>query len=105
MSDHLGINLVAATQNQKEVTINDAVNILDRSGNADATIAMSDANLTLTATQVRQNGLLTLTGTLTAARVLTIPAGKRQLIVRNLTTGGFTLEIGYAAETRVTIPS
>ena len=24
---------VAATQNQKEVTINDAVNILDRSGN------------------------------------------------------------------------
>jgi len=105
VSDHLGITLVAATQNQKEVTINDAVNILDRSGNSDASIAMTDANLTLTAAQVRQNGLITLTGTLTAARVLTIPAGKRQVIVRNLTTGGFTLEIGYAAGTRATIPS
>jgi len=37
--------------------------------------------------------------------VLTIPAGKRQVIVRNLTIVGFRLEIGDATGTRATIPS
>ena len=77
MSDHLAIPLVAASQNQKEVTLNEAVNLLDRSTNADATIVLADANLTLTAAQVRQNALLSFTGTLTAPRIVTLPAGKR----------------------------
>jgi hypothetical protein len=104
LSDHLAIPLVAASQNQKEVTLNEAVNLLDRSSNADATIALADANLTLTAAQVRQNALLSFTGTLTAPRVLTLPAGKRQILLRNATAGGHALEVGYATGSRATIP-
>jgi len=81
VSDHLGITLVAATQNQKEVTINDAVNILDRSANGDVVLASADANVSLTTTQARENGLVTITGALTATRQVLLPAGKRKIIL------------------------
>lgn len=104
MSDHLAIPLVAANQNQKEVTLNEAINLLDRSTNADASVVLADANLTLTAAQLRQNALLTFTGTLTAPRVITLPVGKRQILLRNATSGGHLLEVGYATGQRATIP-
>lgn len=36
--------------------------------------------------------------------MLTLPAGKRQVILRNATTGGHALEVGYATGLRATIP-
>jgi len=87
-SAHLAIPFVAATQNQKEVTLNAAIDALDRSANGDVVLASADANVSLTTAQARENGLVTITGALTATRQVVLPAGKRQIILRNQTTGG-----------------
>ena len=103
-SAHLAIPFVAATQNQKEVTLNAAIDALDRSANGDVVLASADANVSLTTAQARENGLVTITGALTATRQVVLPAGKRQIILRNQTTGGFALEVGYATGARAAVP-
>lgn len=57
-SPNLSITHVAAAQNQKEVTINDAVDALDNAMNRALSLAMADANVTLTADQANRNGLI-----------------------------------------------
>jgi hypothetical protein len=47
-SPNLAVTHVAAAQNQKEVTINDAIDALDNAMNQALSLAMADANLTLT---------------------------------------------------------
>lgn len=54
------------------------------------TIAMTDANQTLTYLQCRPN-ILQFTGTLSAGRNIVIPLTVRQMTVFNNTTGGFAL--------------
>jgi hypothetical protein len=103
-SPNLAITHVAASQNNKEATINEAVDLLDRSDNSAAAVAMADAGVTLTTTQARQNGFIRATGAHTAVRKLTLPAGARRLAVRNETTGGFSVLVGYAAGSEVRIP-
>lgn len=95
-SPNLSIIHVAAAQNQKEVTINDAVDALDNAMNRALSLAMADADLTLTATQANRNGLIVLTGTLTASRILTLPANHRRLAIRNATSGGQEVRAKYA---------
>ena len=103
-SPNLSITHVAAAQNQKEVTINDAVDALDNAMNRALSLAMADANVTLTADQANRNGLIVLTGTLTASRVLTLPANHRRLAIRNATSGGQEVRAKYAgAGAEVTI--
>jgi hypothetical protein len=94
-SPHLAIAHVAAAQNQKEVTINDAVDALDNAMNRALVVAMADGDLTLTAGDTQRNGLIVLTGTLTAPRTVTLPALHRRLALRNATDGGFALTAGY----------
>ena len=94
-SPNLAVAHVAASQNQKEVTINDAVDALDNAMNRALPLAMGDADLTLTASQANRNGLILLTGTLTAARVLTLPANHRRLAIRNATSGGQEVRAKY----------
>ncbi|MFN4282370.1 MAG: hypothetical protein ACK4NA_07005 [Alphaproteobacteria bacterium] len=94
-SPNLSITHVAAAQNQKEVTINDAVDALDSAMNRALSLAMADANVTLTADQANRNGLIVLTGTLTASRVLTLPANHRRLAIRNATSGGQEVRAKY----------
>ena len=89
-SPNLAVTHVAAAQNQKEVTINDAVDALDNAMNQALSVAMADANLTLTGTQANRNGLIVLTGTLTASRILTVPANHRRLAIRNETRAART---------------
>jgi hypothetical protein len=88
---YLAINHIAAAQDQKEVTANDAFNRLDASVNAEVPIAMTDADATLTQSQTASGGVLQFTGALTADRYINIPAVNRAFIVRNSTTGGFNL--------------
>jgi hypothetical protein len=95
-SPNLAVTHVAAAQNQKEVTINDAVDALDNAMNRTLSLAMADADVTLTSTQANRNGLVVLTGTLTAARVLTLPANHRRIAIRNATSGGQEVRAKYA---------
>lgn len=74
-----------------------------------SSIAMSDADKTLTAA----NGVadesrpmaITLTGTLTAARNVIVPTSSKLTFVRNSTTGGFAITVKTSAGTGVSIPS
>ena len=95
-SPNLAVTHVAAAQNQKEVTINDAVDALDNAMNRALSLAMADANLTLTGTQANRTGLIILTGTLTASRTLTLPTNHRRLAIRNATNGGQDVLAKYA---------
>ncbi|WP_337875605.1 hypothetical protein [Elioraea sp.] len=94
-SPNLSITHVAAAQNQKEVTINDAVDALDNAMNRALSLAMADSNVTLTADQANRNGLVVLTGALTAPRTVTLPANHRRLALRNATIGGFAVTAKY----------
>lgn len=95
-SQNLAVTHVAAAQNQKEVTINDAVDALDNAMNRALSLAMADANVTLTSVQANRNGLIILTGTLTATRDLTLPANHRRLAIRNATSGDQEVRAKYA---------
>jgi len=94
-SSNLAVTHVAAAQNQKEVTINDAVDALDNAMNRALTVAMGDGNVTLSSVQANRNGLIVLTGTLTATRVLTLPANHRRLAIRNATSGSQEVRAKY----------
>ena len=61
-TDHLQIADILANQNQKEVTANAAHNLLDRSINQLVGKAVA-GDVTLTAVEMRENGLIELTGT------------------------------------------
>jgi hypothetical protein len=102
-SPNLAVTHVAAAQNQKEVTINDAVDALDNSMNRALSLPMADADLTLTSTQANRHGLVVLTGTLAAARILTLPANHRRLAIRNATSGGQEVHAKYAGSGAVVI--
>ena len=94
-SPNLAVPHVAAAQNQKEVTINDAIDMLDNAINRTLSLEMTDEDLTLTSNQANRNGLIIMTGTLTAERIVTLPANHRRLAIRNATTGGQQLRIKY----------
>ena len=94
-SPNLAVPHVAAAQNQKEVTINDAIDVLDNSINRTLSFEMTDEDLTLTSDQANRNGLIVFTGTLTTERIVTLPANPRRLAIRSATTGGQQLRIKY----------
>ena len=94
-SPNLAVAHVAASQNQKEVTINDAFDALDNAVNRALQVAMADANLTLTTSQANRHGLVVLTGSLTATREVTLPANHRRLALRNATTGDQAVTVRY----------
>ena len=90
-SPYLALPDIAAAQDQKEVTANAAIHGLDSAINGQTTIAMTDADQTLTQAQTASGGVLQFTGALTADRYVNIPAINRAFTVRNSTTGGFNL--------------
>ncbi len=65
---------------------------------------MSDANLTLSFSEIR-NQILEFTGTLTAGRNIVLPLKPRQWTVFNNTTGGFSLQFIGATGTGVSVGS
>lgn len=70
-------------------------------------IALSDANYTLTTTNGAaddaRNMILNFTGTLTAARTITIPTTGKVYFMRNSTSGGFTLNVKTSSGNTITI--
>jgi hypothetical protein len=90
---NLGIALLAESQSSKYVTMNNALDALDEAVAGFSSIAMSDANLTLSTTQAYGSFVLAFTGTLTANRNIVVPATAKLYVIVNATTGGFTLTV------------
>jgi hypothetical protein len=90
-SPNLAITHVAAAQNQKEVTVNDAIDKLDLASNDTVDIDCSGGNTTVTAADYRENFLIRLTGTPAADFTLTLPDGKRVVAIHNTTAKAATL--------------
>ncbi|TGN62338.1 hypothetical protein E4L95_07070 [Paracoccus liaowanqingii] len=85
-SPNLAAPHVAAAQNQKEVTINDATDALDLAMTASLSVDCSaGGSITVTAPQARRNVRLSLTGTPAADVTLVLPAVPRLLLIRNST--------------------
>jgi hypothetical protein len=101
---NLAIPHVAASQNQKEVTINAGFDALDNATNREIVVTYADADVTLTADQARRNAVIRCAGSVTANRRLILPAGRRLLCVDNRVSGGRSIEVGYATGERVWVP-
>lgn len=74
-----------------------------------ASVAMSDANYTLSvangAADESRQMFITLTGTLTAARNVVCPTASKLYFVTNNTTGGFSIVFKTSAGTGITVPN
>jgi hypothetical protein len=81
-SPNLAISHVAAAQAQKEVTINSAVDLLDRAVTEVLTIDFGPGDVTLTATQYRQHRVFRAAGP-AVARTLTLPQIRREVAIDN----------------------
>jgi len=100
---NLLLDHIAASQAQKEVTANAAFDGLDKALCQQTTVALSDADLTLSAAQVVGSMALKFTGALTAARTITVPAYAKLLLVENATTGGYALSLKTPSGTAITV--
>ncbi len=100
-SPNLLIEHIAASQAQKEVTANAAFDALDKALCQLTTVALADASLSLTDTQLLGSAYLRFTGTLTAARTITVPARAKPFIVENATTGGYALNVKTSIGTTI----
>jgi hypothetical protein len=91
MSNNLALSQVAATQNQKEVTINDQAGEIDAALTEVLTVDLSVGNIALTNGQFHRNMLFVGSGH-SAPRTLTVPQIKRSIFaVRN--AGSDNLEV------------
>jgi hypothetical protein len=90
-SPNLAIAHVAAAQNQKEVTVNDAIDKLDLASNDTVDIDCSAGNTNVNGTDYRENFLLRLIGTPAADFTLTLPDGKRVAAIHNTTAKAVTV--------------
>lgn len=100
---NLLLDHIAASQAQKEVTANAAIDGLDKALCQLTPVALSDANLTLTDAQVIGSMALKFTGALTATRSITVPAHAKLLLVENATAGGYALSLSTPSGTALTL--
>lgn len=103
---NLAITHVAANQNQKEVTANQAFDELDKALTNLVSIAMADANVVLTTGEGNQalaNMVFICTGANTAARNVVVPTNLKLYVVKNSTTGGFKITVKTLSGTGVDI--
>lgn len=103
-TDHLQIPETQANQDQKEVTLNAADNLLDNAINDDASVSVT-GDVTLTTTQTRENAVILLTGTPGAAFNVDMPdVNKRVLSIINTTDAIGTVRNSVGAGTTLAIP-
>ncbi len=99
------ITLIDAAQNDKEVTANNAFERLAKQINNLVAVPMADADVNLTISQEFDSALIRATGANTAVRDLVLNAGddRCNLWVWNDSTGGFDIQVRYAAGAAVNI--
>src|SRR5512134_478540 len=96
-SPNLNITHVAAAQNQKEVTINDAIDALDRAMGNVLVVDFTAGNVTLTDAQFR-GAVAFVAANLSVTRDLTVPQIKRLFAVSNAAgTAALTIKRGTGA--------
>jgi hypothetical protein len=97
VTDNFGATLVEAAQAQKEVTINDALEVLD--GIVGIYALSTTGGATTVSTANAQKGVIRVTGSLGSDAEITLPlamnTGTR--IVVNETTGAFAVKVRYGA--------
>lgn len=93
---NLLIGYVEPSQNNKETTLNQALNELDLALTNLLSLGMADADVTLTTGEGNQalaNMVFVMTGANTAARNVIVPVNKKFYVVSNQTTGGFKITV------------
>jgi len=74
-----------------------------------ATVSILDVDTTITisngASSAARNVVLTLTGSLTAARNLTVPSINKTYIIYNNTTGGYAVTVKTSSGTGISVPN
>jgi hypothetical protein len=102
-SPNLGIPEIAASQDQKEVTMNNAITALDNAMNATAAVSLATGDAAvLTVAEFAAAGNFACSGH-TAAAVLTLPAGMaRKFSVNNL--AAFEITVGYPTGATAIVP-
>lgn len=102
-SPRLRLELQATGENRATwgTKANNDFNLIEFAIAGATTIAMSDANQTLTTangtTDEARSAILIFTGALTANRTITIPTVSKTYVIQNATTGGFDLNITTSA--------
>jgi hypothetical protein len=105
-SPYLNITHVAASQNQKEVTINDAVDALDEAMNATKDVDCSAGGMiVIAAADYTGNYRLHLTGAPAAAFDLQVPDTRRAFVVDNATGKTATVKRTSAGGATVDVPT
>jgi hypothetical protein len=102
-SPNLAITHVAAAQNQKEVTINDAIDALDLAITGALEVdCTAGGTISITPTVMRRNVSLVLTGAPAANFTLQLPAVRKLILVQN-TTGQAAAVTGPSAGTGIPV--
>ena len=103
---NLALAHIAASQTQKEVTANAAFDALDTAITDQQSINCAGAADVTPSSTIVDAMVLLLTGLLTGSINLKLPAVKRPYIVRNTTTGAFTITVKTVAggSTGVIVP-
>src|SRR6478736_7332105 len=108
-STRLRLELQATGENRSTwgIKANNDFTLIEQAIAGFQSIAMADANVTLTAldakTDQSRNMMLEFTGALTASRTVTIPTVQKLYFIRNSTTGGFAITVKTASGTTATI--
>ena len=91
-SPNLNITHVAAAQNQKEVTINDAIDALDEALTDSITVDFTSGDVTLTGAEFREN-VRFLASNHAGGEDLAVPLIKRLFVVENPTSGAGDINV------------
>lgn len=94
---NLGISHLAASQNQKEVTVNAGFDAFDAAITDVFSQAMADADQTPSSANALDHAVIECTGALTADRHLILPNVKKIYAVNNKTTGGHNIIVETAS--------
>lgn len=110
-STRLRLELQATGENRSTwgTKANNTLNMIEAAISGYVTVAMGDANTTLTtangSTDQARNMIVEVTGTHTAVRNIIVPSVSKVYLIKNSTTGGFAVGVKTAAGTAATVPA
>ena len=106
-SPNLEVPHLSASQNQKHVTVNEAIDFLDRGMTDLLDVSVAAGDVTLTDDQALRHAFFTISGAPGVARLVTAPANQKSYFLRNDTTGGYaiTFKASGSAQPAIELPA